>query len=79
MYELLQLDADRNAARSPAVFSSSSGNYVDAQGKLTCLIGVKDLVVVDTPDALLVATRDRAQRVGEILKMLEERDRHDLL
>jgi Mannose-6-phosphate isomerase len=35
--------------------------------------------VVDTPDALLVAARGEAQRVGEIVKALEKRQRHDLL
>jgi hypothetical protein len=34
---------------------------------------------VDTPDALLVAARDRAQEVGEIVKLLEKRNRQDLL
>ena len=52
---------------------------MDARGKVVALLGVEDLIVVDTPDALLVATRDRAQQVGEIVKTLEERDRHDLL
>ena len=45
--------------------------------RLVALIGVRDLIVVDTPDALLVAARDRAQQVGDIVKTLEQRDRHD--
>ena len=43
------------------------------------LLGVRDLIVVDTPDALLVASRDRAQSVGEIVKRLEKQNRHELL
>jgi mannose-1-phosphate guanylyltransferase len=43
------------------------------------LIDVRDLIVVDTPDALLVAARDRAQQVSDIVKALEQRNRHDLL
>ena len=39
---------------------------------MVALLGVRDLIVVDTPDALLVAARDDAQRVGEIVKALEE-------
>jgi len=35
--------------------------------------------VVDTPDALLVASRDRAQQVGDVVKALELRKREDLL
>jgi hypothetical protein len=58
---------------------SSSGNYVDASGKLVALLGVKDLVVVDTPDALLIADRSRAQEVGNLVKLLEKQNRHDLL
>jgi mannose-1-phosphate guanylyltransferase len=42
-------------------------------GKLTALIGVKDLIVVDTPDALLVCHRDRAQDVKKIVEELEKR------
>jgi mannose-1-phosphate guanylyltransferase len=40
---------------------------------------VKDLIIVDTPDALLVADRHRAQQVGEIVKLLENNGREDLL
>jgi Mannose-1-phosphate guanylyltransferase len=43
------------------------------------LLGVKDLIVVDTPDALLIADRNRAQQVGELVKALEKRKRDDLL
>ena len=74
------------AARRPrqrvihdSVCLDSHNNFVDARGKVVALLGVNDLIVVDTPDALLVASRDRAQPVGEILKTLEKRDRHDLL
>jgi hypothetical protein len=46
---------------------------------LVALLGVKDLVVVDTPDALLIADRARAQEVGEIVKRLEKQGRENLL
>ncbi len=79
VYELLARDREDNVARADALFDSSSGNYVDAEGKLVALLGVRDLVVVDTPDALLVAHRSLAQRVGEIVKTLERMRRDDLL
>jgi mannose-1-phosphate guanylyltransferase len=79
VYELQSRDGDQNAARSAAVFSQSSGNYVDAQGKLTALIGVKDLIVVDTPDALLIVDRAQSQRVGDLVKLLEKQKRDELL
>ena len=36
-------------------------------------------IVVDTPDALLIADRERAQQVGDIVKLLEQQRRNDLL
>jgi len=43
------------------------------------LLGVKDLIVVDTPDALLIAHRSRAQEVGELVKRLEKAGHEHLL
>ena len=79
VYELLTGDENANVFRGDALAQASSGNYVDAEGKLVALLGVKDLVVVDTPDALLIAHRSRAQEVGELVKKLEQQQRHDLL
>ena len=79
VYELLDRDADGNALVERYARQDSTGNYVDAKGKLVALLGVKDLVVVDTPDALLIADRNRAQEVGAIVKALEQRKREDLL
>jgi mannose-1-phosphate guanylyltransferase len=79
VYELLPRDHDGNVAGPDAVCVESSNNFVDARGKVVALLGVEGLIVVDTPDALLVASREKAQQVGEILKTLEKRKRHDLL
>ncbi|MDX1984787.1 MAG: sugar phosphate nucleotidyltransferase [Bryobacteraceae bacterium] len=79
VYELQSRDAAGNASRFEALIEASTGNYVDAGGKLVALLGVHDLVVVDTPDALLIADRNRAQEVGDLVKMLERRKREDLL
>ena len=79
VYELLPRDDSGNVTGPDAVCLEAYNNFVDARGKVVALLGVNDLIVVDTPDALLVAGRDRAQQVGEILKLLEKRNRHDLL
>jgi mannose-1-phosphate guanylyltransferase len=79
VHELLRRDRNGNASRSEALFEASSGNYVDARGKLVALLGVNDLIVVDTPDALLVADRKNAQQVGNLVKRLEQMGRHELL
>ncbi|HEX5230542.1 MAG TPA: mannose-1-phosphate guanylyltransferase [Bryobacteraceae bacterium] len=76
VYELLARDQHGNALHAETMIRSSTGNYVHAVGKLVALLGVKDLVVVDTPDALLIADRSRSQEVGELVKELEERHGH---
>ncbi|MFL6352458.1 MAG: mannose-1-phosphate guanylyltransferase [Bryobacteraceae bacterium] len=78
VYELATKDGNRNAARGELFAKESRGNYVDAD-KTVALLGVDDLIVVDTPDALLVANRSRAQDVGKLVKTLETHKRDDLL
>ena len=79
VYELLGHDPQGNSIALESIALDSHNNFVDAHGKVVALIGVRNLIVVDTPDALLVAHRDRAQQVGDIVKALEKRNRHDLL
>jgi len=80
VYELQPRDARGNAVRGDALLLDSGGNYVDAaKSKLIALLGVHDLIVVDTPDALLIADRSRAQQVGDLVKQLEKEKRDDLL
>ncbi len=79
VYELLDRDQAGNAARGELVAHESKGNYVDAEGKLIALVGVDDLVVVDTPDALLITRRECAQKVGDLVKLLEKQKRDHLL
>ena len=78
VYDLASKDANGNASKSELISESSSGNYVDAD-KPVALVGVENLIVVDTPDALLVANRANAQDVSRIVKMLDANGREELL
>jgi mannose-1-phosphate guanylyltransferase len=57
----------------------SHGNYVYAPGKAVALVGVSDLVVVETDDALLITTRERSQDVGRVVAELKQAGREDLV
>jgi mannose-1-phosphate guanylyltransferase len=57
---------------------NAHGNYVHAPGKFVAAVGVSDLVVVETPDALLITTRQHAQDVGKVVKYLDEKKLHKL-
>jgi mannose-1-phosphate guanylyltransferase len=78
VYELAKKDDDRNASRGDLVVEGSRGNYVDAR-KTVALVGVDNLIVIDTPDALLVASRSKAQDVSKLVKQLDALEREDLL
>ena len=52
----------------------ASGNYIYSPEKFVAAIGVSDLVVVETEDALLITTRERAQDVGKVVKHLDEKN-----
>ena len=79
VYELHKHDAQGNALLGASIVEASTGNYVEAGKKLVALLGVKDLIVVDTPDALLIADRGRAQEVGDLVKRLEKAGHDHLL
>jgi mannose-1-phosphate guanylyltransferase len=70
---------DGNVFVSPGYALDASGNLISSPGKMAALIGVHDLIVVDTPDALLICPRDRAQDVGKIVKWLEQQKLRKLL
>jgi mannose-1-phosphate guanylyltransferase len=57
----------------------SSGNYIHAPGKVIALVGVTNLVVVQTKDALLITTRERSQDVGRVVAELKSAGREDLI
>lgn len=61
------------------ISTDASGVVVSDQKRLVALVGVEDVVVVDTPDALLVTTRARAQSVKDIVDALKAQGRTDLL
>lgn len=74
-WELAPRDAQQNVLPEGGIAVKARGNYVRApEGKLVALVGVNDLVVVDSGDALLIIPRERAQDVREVVEKLRERD-----
>ncbi|MEO4048052.1 mannose-1-phosphate guanylyltransferase/mannose-6-phosphate isomerase [Pseudomonas sp. CAU 1711] len=69
--ELVTADADGNRAQGDAMFIDSRNTYVQSQGRLVATVGVDDLIVVDTADAVLVAHADHAQDVRQVAKRLK--------
>ena len=69
VWELAQRDACGNAARGEALFLETSGSYVATDKALVAMLGVENLVVIATEDAILVARRDN---LGEMKQLVEK-------
>lgn len=81
-YQVEQKAADAHANVVDAqgsIVLGSGGNYVFCPNKLVALVGVQDLVVVETEDALLITTRAHSQDVGKVVKELAARGQEKLI
>ena len=76
----LRGDGDGNVADTEGHTAfEASNNYVFSPKKFVALVGVENLVIVDTDDALLIVRRDHSQDVGKIVKELSLTGRNELI
>ncbi|MCX7984276.1 MAG: mannose-1-phosphate guanylyltransferase [Bacteroidetes bacterium] len=76
---LTPVDDSGNAFRGTVIARDTTGNYVDAGNKLVALIGVKNLIVVTTDDAILICEQGRSQEVKEVVDTLKRRKMYEFL
>ena len=74
LWAVSEQDADGNAHNGEVIAVDSHGSYVWSR-RLVALVGVDDLVVVETDDAVLVARKDRVQQVKDVVARLKADDR----
>ncbi len=74
LWEVSEHDADGNAHHGDVIAVDSRNSYAYAR-RLVALVGVDDLVVVETDDAVLVARKDRVQQVKDVVARLKEAQR----
>src|SRR5690606_38091833 len=80
VWDLLEQNRDGNAVRGDAEFLNAHRNLIYAdEGILTAIVGLNDLVVVATPDAVLVASRANAGDVKNLVKQLKLKDRREVV
>ncbi|AKO29451.1 MULTISPECIES: mannose-1-phosphate guanylyltransferase/mannose-6-phosphate isomerase [Brucella] len=72
MADLVTPDENGNRLRGETVLEDTTNSFVLSETRLVSLVGVHDLLVVDTPDALLVAHRDKAQEVRSVFNKLRK-------
>ena len=75
VWQVLPKDARGNALVGDAIISDSDNTLVHATSRLVAVVGLKDVIVVETPDAVLVASREKSQDVKAIVNRLGSQKR----
>jgi mannose-1-phosphate guanylyltransferase / mannose-6-phosphate isomerase len=79
LWQASPADGDGNVALGDVHLDGARGCYVRADQRLVAAIGVEDLVIVETADAVLVARKDQAQRVKDMVETLKAKQRDEYL
>lgn len=79
LWALSDKDESGNVVKGDVHFHDTCDTLVLAQHRLVTCVGIENTVVVETPDAVMVARRDRAQDVGHVVKMLKKAQRSECL
>lgn len=77
IWDVSAKDADGNVLKGDVLCERTQGSYVYAEHRLVATVGVDDLVIVETKDALLVARREQVQDVKKIVELLRSGRRHE--
>ena len=76
LYMLLPKDHNENAVKGNHLGIDTSGSMIYGGERLIATIGLKDIIIVDTADALLVCANDQDQKIRDLVRRLESESRH---
>ena len=79
VYDMMKKDNNRNVSKGDVIYEDSTGNLVYSGGRNISLVGVDDLVIIDTPDALMIVPRGQSERVKELVDNFEKDKKDSLL
>ncbi|WDE01715.1 mannose-1-phosphate guanylyltransferase/mannose-6-phosphate isomerase [Thalassomonas actiniarum] len=79
LWEESERDGNNNAIRGDVLTESTTNSYIQASDRLVSSIGLDNIVIIDTPDALLVANKDDVQNVKGIVDKLKGLDRSEYI
>jgi mannose-1-phosphate guanylyltransferase/mannose-6-phosphate isomerase len=79
LYAVLEKDGDGNVLRGDVVSEACTNCYVAASGRLVAVVGLDGIIVVETPDAVLVMAAEESQRVKQVVDALKAVGREEVL
>lgn len=79
LWDISDKDPSGNAIRGDVLTEDTSDSYIYSQHRLIGAVGIKNLVIVETKDAILVASKDKVQQVKNIVNQLKNKQRSEYL
>ena len=79
LHDIGKKDSNGNVIQGDAFIEETTNTYIHANHHLVATIGVNNLVIVDTPNATLIATKDKVQKVKKIVEQIQKQDREEQL
>jgi len=77
LYDISDKDKNGNVLKGDVFAEETTNSYVDAGHHMVATVGINDLVIIDTPNATLIANRDKASEVQKIVKKLQKLEREE--
>jgi mannose-1-phosphate guanylyltransferase/mannose-6-phosphate isomerase len=77
LYDIGNKDANGNVIKGDVIIQDTNNTYINADHHMVAAIGVDNLIIIDTPDAIFIATQDKAQEVKSIVESLQASGRFE--
>ena len=77
LHEIGNKDQNNNVIRGDVISSETTNSYIKADHHMVAVIGADNLIVVDTPDATLIATKDKVKEVKQVVEQLQQEGRYE--
>lgn len=78
-FDLSPKNGMSNVIQGDVIVLEGGNNLIHSNGKLTAVIGIDNIVIINTADATLVVAKDKVENVKELVKLLKESDREEVL
>ena len=79
VYNVSTKTKDKNVVRGKGVVINGTNNLIESKKQFTALVGVSDMAVIATSDAILVVPKDKAEQVKDVVDYLEKHKKDELL
>ena len=79
VYEISPKTKEKNVIRGEGKVLNGSNNLIQSENHFTAIIGLNDIVVINTPDVTLVIPKEKVETVKELVSFLEKNNRDDIL